>query len=210
MSNDGEFPTLLAFNVKDAFVGDKFEEALGWLPIEEHASIRRFKWAKDRHLALGSYLLRRYFFSQQLGIPWHEVAFRRLAGGKPVVASVFVKVREDEQWIDYNTSHEGDWVAFTATVQPALHVGIDVVCLDPPANESVDEFIKSFQAQLTDEEKRLLTDHPGHKLQIFYELWGCKESYVKAVGVGLSLGLNRIGFQNAADVGTAGAGIGAN
>ncbi|KAF7722507.1 hypothetical protein EC973_003069 [Apophysomyces ossiformis] len=181
---------LLAFNVKNVFDDEKFEQVLQWLPMEEHAAVRRFKWAKDRHLALGSYLLRRYFFSHKLGIPWYEVEFRRLTGGKPVV------VYSDKQWIDYNISHEGDWVVFAATSQPSLHVGIDVVQLNVPINESVDSFISSFQSQLTSDEMRLLTEHPDRKLQVFSEIWGCKESYVKALGVGLSLELDRIGFEN--------------
>lgn len=37
------------------------------------------------------------------------------------------------------------------------------------------------------------------KLRTFYELWGCKESYVKALGVGLSLELNKLDFRNEND-----------
>lgn len=34
------------------------------------------------------------------------------------------------------------------------------------------------------------------QLQTFFELWGCKESYIKAIGVGLNLELNKLDFTN--------------
>jgi 4'-phosphopantetheinyl transferase len=36
-------------------------------------------------------------------------------------------------------------------------------------------------------------------LKTFFELWGCKESYIKAIGVGLSFELNKIDFLNIND-----------
>lgn len=37
------------------------------------------------------------------------------------------------------------------------------------------------------------------KLATFYELWGCKESYIKALGVGLSLDVSKLDFRNEND-----------
>jgi phosphopantetheinyl transferase len=37
------------------------------------------------------------------------------------------------------------------------------------------------------------------RLATFFELWGCKESYIKAIGVGLSLELNKLDFYNQQD-----------
>ncbi|CAO3624149.1 unnamed protein product [Mucor hiemalis] len=41
-----------------------------------------------------------------------------------------------------------------------------------------------------------LMEQSGDKLQTFFELWGCKESYIKAIGVGLNLELNKLDFMN--------------
>lgn len=43
----------------------------------------RFKFDRDRHLALASLLLRRHYFSQELQVPWSTLEFGRLPGGKP-------------------------------------------------------------------------------------------------------------------------------
>lgn len=37
------------------------------------------------------------------------------------------------------------------------------------------------------------------QLQTFFELWGCKESYIKATGEGLSFELNKCDFYNEND-----------
>jgi 4'-phosphopantetheinyl transferase len=34
------------------------------------------------------------------------------------------------------------------------------------------------------------------KLSTFYEIWGCKESYTKAIGIGLYLELQELSFSN--------------
>lgn len=45
----------------------------------------RFKFDKDRHLALANLLLRRHYFSQELQVPWFDLEFDRLPAGKPVL-----------------------------------------------------------------------------------------------------------------------------
>lgn len=39
-------------------------------------------------------------------------------------------------------------------------------------------------------------DNEDIRLKTFYQYWGCKESYTKALGVGLSLELKTISFMN--------------
>lgn len=42
----------------------------------------------------------------------------------------------------------------------------------------------------------LITSSKEDKLSVFYEIWGCKESYIKAIGVGLYLELQKLNFKN--------------
>ncbi|KAI8971526.1 4'-phosphopantetheinyl transferase superfamily [Mycotypha africana] len=181
---------LLAFNVKQAFEGEKFDRALSWLPTEEHPSVLRYKFDKDKHLALASLLLRRYYFSKKLNISWHDLKFGRLSAGKPYLMN-------GEGHFDFNTSHEGDWVIFGCVVAQNMKIGVDAVSIVPPKSGTIDEFIECFQPQLTQGEMQMIKKNNQDetaRLKTFYQLWGCKESYAKALGLGLSLELNKVEF----------------
>ncbi|KAI8646523.1 4'-phosphopantetheinyl transferase superfamily [Parasitella parasitica] len=186
-------PDLLCFNIKGAFEGDKFDRALSWLPTVEHPSVMRFKFDKDRHLALANLLLRRHYFSQKLQMPWFDLEFDRLPAGKPILK------RFESLHYDFNTSHEGDWVIFGCTKN--MKIGVDTVVIDRPKNQSIDAYLEIFRPQLTPREMHLVMDSNDNdvRLETFYQLWGCKESYTKAVGFGLSLDLQTLEFSNEED-----------
>ncbi|KAI8885602.1 4'-phosphopantetheinyl transferase [Backusella circina FSU 941] len=183
---------LLSFNITGVFEGDKFNEALSFLPVEEHKAVLRFKFDRDKHLALANLLLRRHYFSKLLKKKWFDLEFGKYPGGKP-----YIKCDVKER-MDYNTSHEGNWVIFGCIKDPLMAIGVDAVIIDRPKNESIDAFVKSFQPQLTHSEMQMImaSEDPSNRLQTFYELWGCKESYTKALGVGLSLELQKLCFMN--------------
>jgi 4'-phosphopantetheinyl transferase len=46
----------------------------------------------------------------------------------------------------------------------------------------------------------LIANSKYDKLSTFYEIWGCKESYIKAIGVGLALELDQLNFRNENDM----------
>ncbi|CAO3619002.1 unnamed protein product [Cunninghamella blakesleeana] len=65
--------TLLCFNIND--IGDNFDKALTLLPNNEHKEVLRYKFEKDCCLALASRLIRRYYYSTKLNIPWNKIKF---------------------------------------------------------------------------------------------------------------------------------------
>ncbi|KAI9280099.1 4'-phosphopantetheinyl transferase superfamily [Sporodiniella umbellata] len=177
---------LVCFNVVEEFKGNKFDQAIKKLTPEEAASVSRFKFLKDQHLALASILLRRHYFSNLLNVAWEELKFDKHPGGKP-----FLRNHKD---IDFNISHEGNWVIFGCS--KGLKVGVDVVDIVKPTTGSDENFILPFEPQLTGEELRLVMDSKDNKLSAFFEIWGCKESYIKAIGVGLYMELKKLNFKN--------------
>jgi phosphopantetheinyl transferase len=60
---------------------------LSFLPVEEHKSVLRFKFDRDKHLALANLLLRRHYFSQLLNKGWFDIEFGKYPGGKPYIVS---------------------------------------------------------------------------------------------------------------------------
>ncbi|KAI8072964.1 hypothetical protein BC940DRAFT_292055 [Gongronella butleri] len=172
---------------------ENFDRALACLPVEEHKDVLRYKFAKDRGLALGSRLLRRYYATKVLRIAPDKVVFETQALGKPILR------HPRGQWVDFNVSHDGHWVILGGTVQPNHHVGVDVVDMDQATltSTSVDEWISCFDAQLTEEERQLLKRCGGEaKSRTFFQIWALKESYIKATGEGLSLDIGRLSLQS--------------
>ncbi|KAI9321830.1 4'-phosphopantetheinyl transferase superfamily [Dichotomocladium elegans] len=187
MSSSSTSLILLAFDTRHAFKGSQFDEALALLPSQkDRDAVLRFKYDNDRHLALGSQLLRRFVFSHYYGMQWNSLCFGYpTPGGKP----------NTDEYYDFNISHHGHWVILGATNQRGYSVGVDVVSIDVPHDLSVPDFIRCFDPQLSPGEKQLLRTH-SHPLEAFYTLWGLKESYTKAIGVGIYHKLDTLSFSN--------------
>ncbi|KAI9491317.1 4'-phosphopantetheinyl transferase superfamily [Zychaea mexicana] len=153
----------------------------------------RFKFENDRRLALASRLLRRYAFVRYYGMTWGSLRFvQAQKGGKP-------KLEGFEDCFDFNVSHQGDWVILVATDQRGCQVGIDAVCTDSmPSSMTATALVDTFAPQLAPKELDMLRSHP-HPIEAFYALWALKESYVKALGIGLYMDLHNVCFRNKAD-----------
>ncbi|CAO3618998.1 unnamed protein product [Cunninghamella blakesleeana] len=103
--------------------------------------------------------------------------------------------------MDFNISHDGDWVIFGATEKTNMSIGVDVVSLKNETYGGVDDFIFSFHDQLTRGETNILKNisNEEKRLTTFFQIWGLKESYIKAHGKGLSIPLNEFCICNDED-----------
>lgn len=98
----------------------------------------------------------------------------RLASGKPRLEGALPRIH-------FNLSHSGDWCACAVSAYP---VGIDVERIRMQELDGVDRYLNP------EERDYLRTSDAAVRLRRFYEIWTMKESYVKAVGRGLSLGMD--------------------
>ncbi|KAJ3003562.1 hypothetical protein HKX48_001702 [Thoreauomyces humboldtii] len=131
-----------------------------------------------------------------------DVVMGRTAEGKPIL--VLPPNRND---LAFNVSHHGAWVvvAAAATADPlSLRLGVDVSQVQPLCEESVDEYFEAFQDFFTEAEWTYVhgdalhaapsKSTPQDRMHRFHHLWCLKESYVKALGIGLGMDLERICF----------------
>lgn len=81
----------------------------------------------------------------------------------------------------FNISHSGDWIVCIVDKFP---VGIDIEQICPINIEIVSHFFSD------EEVEDLNTRSLVGKIDYFYDLWTLKESYIKAIGKGLSIPLN--------------------
>lgn len=96
--------------------------------------------------------------------------------------------------MDYNVSHDGDWVAAAFALVPAgamqPRIGIDVMRIQMPWVGPVEELYESMQSLMSVQEQQRYAETPQDK-KLFYliRLWTHKEAFSKATGEGLRLNL---------------------
>jgi 4'-phosphopantetheinyl transferase len=152
----------------------------GLLSREEKARHDRFWFDRDRHLFLVAWSLVRTMLSSYADVEPAAWRFALNPYGKPRIAGP-----AGAPPLRFNLSHTRGLVA--CIVAPELDVGVDVE--DRRRDTAgIDIARRYFAAREVADFERL----PIERQQVaFYEYWTLKEAYIKAVGVGISLGLGR-------------------
>ncbi|WP_150267832.1 4'-phosphopantetheinyl transferase family protein [Paenibacillus tepidiphilus] len=149
------------------------EQWLELLSAERRDSLCRFKRWSDRLRSFTGECLIRNLAGAYLGCRPSEVRIaKESGGGKPVLPYA---------GMHFNVSHSGEWVVCAIDRCP---VGIDVEEIKPIDLGIAERFFSA------DEYKALLTEPADRQIEMFYELWTLKESYLKQNGQGLSGGLD--------------------
>ncbi|WP_223067498.1 4'-phosphopantetheinyl transferase family protein [Paenibacillus caui] len=135
----------------------------------------RFVFEEDRFRSLAGELLARTMIAETLGVSQADLVFTRNRYGKPFLL-------QPTSTLEFNISHAGTWVVAAVSTQA---IGIDVERTAPIDPELARRFFSG-------EEYQLIRNQPSEEQTIakFYEIWTYKESYIKAVGKGLSIPLD--------------------
>lgn len=112
-----------------------------------------------------------------------DVAFDIAVGGhgKPFAPAL--------PWLDFNLSHAGSHVAIAFARNQALGVDIEVRSRQVPVAGLSRRFFGTAEAAA------LARIAPGDRTTAFLQLWTQKEAVLKALGQGLSFGLDRVEFE---------------
>lgn len=147
---------------------------LSHISAEKRQKLTRFIHQSDANRSLYGELLMRYIASRQLDIASEDIAISTNPYGKPYLKGI--------SGFEYNLSHSGCWVAM---IYSDAAVGIDV---EKHRKIDIDSLAP---ACLTAHEHDALNRHSGEdRLLYFYRLWTLKESYIKAIGRGMSIPLD--------------------
>ncbi len=150
-----------------------FEELLHYVSLEKRRQICRFRFPEDARRSLFSDLMIRRIIQEKLRLSGHQIRFELNDYGKPSL--------KDVPDFQFNLSHSGDWIVCAISSQP---IGIDIELIQPIEIE----IAKRFFARA--EYDQLMKQWEPMREAYFYELWTLKESYIKAIGMGLSLPLD--------------------
>lgn len=150
-----------------------WESLLSRLPETKRGRLRRFARREDAERSLLAEVLARSLIGEFLELPDREIHFAANRFGKPYLPAA--------PGFHFNLSHSGSWVACALGRAP---LGVDVERVRPFDMDLAERFF-------TPRENAFLRSAPaGERHLRFFELWTLKESFLKAVGCGLSMPLN--------------------
>ncbi|MFS0840686.1 4'-phosphopantetheinyl transferase family protein [Paenibacillus sp. 1P03SA] len=150
------------------------ERLMVYLSEEKRAKAQKFYRQEDRIRAVAADALARWCLCRKLPAVNLELRFGTNAYGKPHLTA-------PRTGVHYNVTHSGCWVA--AAVSEA-EVGIDVEQIHQVELDIAERFFSAAEKQ------DLFSLPPEERLDYFFDLWTLKESYIKAVGKGLSIPLD--------------------
>ncbi|MCD9026223.1 4'-phosphopantetheinyl transferase family protein [Cohnella silvisoli] len=163
---------IYAVNVSEPLQAELQDELTTLCSLNRRLGLRRFAREEDaRRSLMGEMLLRAALVQDWL--PSDRIlTFRQDGYGKPYLDGI--------NDIHFNISHSGDWCVCAVSECP---VGIDVEQIREQRLEWTNAYLSS------EEWDDLRIKRGAERLKRFYEIWTRKESYVKCLGRGLSLGL---------------------
>ncbi|MET3939259.1 4'-phosphopantetheinyl transferase [Paenibacillus sp. PvP094] len=147
---------------------------LALVSAERRQQASRFVHQADAYRSVLGETLARVILSKWTGARPGDLTFIRNTYGKPSLIS--------HPDLPFNVSHSGDWVAVISGGHAPL--GVDVEKISPIDMTIAERFFSPLES------KNLAAEPADQQLETFYQLWTLKESYIKAIGMGLSMPLD--------------------
>jgi len=158
---------------------------------QEEKRIRAFKKAANRHNSLIGRMMLQKSACNALGKDPSSVKFGRTKEGKPYLQDHEAARRG----LNSNVSHHGSFIALG--MEEKGLVGVDLSPTTPRNNLSADTYFDDMRNCLTKKEWLNVRRAGTTDKELFYAFfvhWALKESYVKAVGIGLLVPMETIEF----------------
>lgn len=154
------------------------------LNVTEKEQEPRFYFARDRRRYLVTRALVRTVLSRYISVHPKEWVFSANAYGRPEI----VNAQARDAALSFNISHTHSLIVLGVTKGRALGVDVENFLAREVSIDIADHF---FAPQ----EVTALAATPSQQQQYrFFEYWTFKEAYIKARGMGLSLGLDKFSF----------------
>jgi 4'-phosphopantetheinyl transferase len=153
-------------------------------PDELQIMSRRRTTALQTQFLIARSMQRTVLASYTSGVAPQDFRFSNNEHGKPALAPEFEALA-----LHFNLSHTQGLVAMAVSHAPALGVDVENVRARTTALQIADRYFTSREADA-------LAGLPANQqIARFYALWTLKESWLKAIGQGLSAGLDNVSFE---------------
>lgn len=171
---------IFAHKITNQLSNDQCNRLLSVLSFSEKEKIYKFKKSQDAKTSLISRYLLRKVVSLFVRVKPDNLVLGENKYNRPTLE--YPKICG----LDFNVTHSGDWIAIA--VNKYGRVGIDVEEIKP-IDLSIAKNIYTI------EELHYLYEQSGQEIENFYKIWTLKESFIKAVGEGLSYPLKDFHFE---------------
>ncbi|WP_071516309.1 4'-phosphopantetheinyl transferase superfamily protein [Geitlerinema sp. PCC 9228] len=154
---------------------------LSVLSVAERQKANRFRFQRDRCFYVLAHAGLRYILADYLQLPAAEIPFEEGERGKPKLAGGW-----EATGIQFNLSHTQN-LALVAVAYDTP-VGVDVEKVRPVKN--LQRLSERF---FCPGEAEAIAQFPfPQQQQAFFEIWTCKEAYLKGIGCGLAGAWHRV------------------
>lgn len=182
-----------AFNWKEWNPSEQeFEYAISCVQNDEKIRLGKFVFRKDVRASLVGRLLMRKFVNEYTNLPYDKIVFIRDEHNKPVL-------KDNSTVINFNVSHQGSYTVLAGEIRD-IKLGVDVMALEYTGCKSVSEFFRIMNRNFSSAEWKEIRGSASEKsekeqISMFCRHWALKESYVKALGMGIVVDLKSIDFR---------------
>ncbi|KAL3284196.1 hypothetical protein HHI36_018360 [Cryptolaemus montrouzieri] len=168
---------------------DEIVRCTTYVQPEEKERLGRFIFKNDFKSSLIGRLLMRKFVAEASESLYNEILFSRNDKGKPIL------VNPSFEALKFNVSHQGDYVVLVGSNNNNF-LGVDVMKMEYKGGKKLSEFFRLMTRQFSNYEwETIKLGSEYEQIRMFYRHWCLKESYVKAVGVGITVDLQNISFK---------------
>lgn len=175
----------------------QIRQAFARIQPEEIERLMKFVFLDDLKASLIGRLMIRNFVTTATGKNNAAIRIQRDARGKPY----YLGEGGGVQQLDFNVSHQSGFTVLAGWWSTVPHcplkLGVDVMKMEYLGGKSVQEYFRLMNRQFTTSEWKYINLGRGDadKIARFMRVWCLKESYVKNVGVGITVDLKAIDFQ---------------
>jgi len=176
--------------------------AVACIQPEEAQRLMKFMFLEDFKASLAGRLLMRYFAQRAMCSDNDSIKFGRDVKEKPFLMQIDGASNWDNKVIDFNVSHQGSYACLAGYVNDKternarLKIGVDVMKIEYSGGKPLHEFFRLMNRNFAADEWTQIKSFNSNsgKLEAFMRNWCLKESYVKNIGVGIAMDLQKLNF----------------
>lgn len=172
----------------------ELKRSISCLQVEEQERLSRFAFRHNVRASLVGRLMMRKFIHECTSLPYNQIFISRDVNSKPVF-------NHPDFEVSFNVSHQGFYTVLAGETTK-VNLGVDVMKLtEQNRNQNIDEYFRLMNRVFSPREWSRIRSQPrDQQLGAFFRNWSLKESYSKAVGLGLSMGLDQMTFKVVSDL----------